>query len=81
MPILDEAKASHFHRPIESLVGLKRIFRSCQCHQRITKGHNIYDSLQNLSKYLCGGLTRPRSITFSFVSSVSDTYILSELYF
>ena len=42
---------------------------------------NILDSSRNLSKYLYGGLTRPRSFTFSFVSSVFDKCMLLELYF
>ena len=42
---------------------------------------NILDCLTNLSEYLCGGMTRPRIFTFSFVSSVSGKYMLSELYF
>ena len=42
---------------------------------------NIIDSSTNLSEYLCGGLTRPRIISFTFVSYVSNTCMLSELYF
>ena len=43
---------------------------------------NILDSSRNMSKYLCGGLKRPISISFfSFFSSVSNTSMLSELYF
>ena len=42
---------------------------------------NILDCLTNLSEYLCGGMTRPRIFTFSFVSSVSGRYMLSELNF
>ena len=42
---------------------------------------NILGSLRNLSEYLSGDLTRPISITFAFVTCVSDTCILSELYF
>ena len=41
----------------------------------------ILDISTNLSEYLCGGLTRPRSFTFSFVSFVFDRCMLSELYF
>ena len=42
---------------------------------------NIHDSSRNLSEYLCGGLTRPRGITFSIVNSISSTCMLSKLYF
>ena len=42
---------------------------------------NIFYSSRNLSEYLCGGMTRPRSITFSFVSFISDTSMLSKLFF
>ena len=42
---------------------------------------NILDSSTNLSEYLCGSLTRPRIFTFTSVSSVSDTCMLSELHF
>ena len=42
---------------------------------------NILDSSRYLLEYLYEGLTRPRSITFSFVSSISDTSILLELCF
>ena len=42
---------------------------------------NILGSLRNLLEYMFGGLTRPRSITFAFVTSVSDKCMLLELYF
>ena len=42
---------------------------------------NILESSINLLEYLCGGLTRPMSITFTFFSSVSNTCMMLELYF
>ena len=42
---------------------------------------NILGSLRNLSKYLSGGLTRPKSLILAFVTYFSDTCMLSELYF
>ena len=41
---------------------------------------NILGSLRNLSEYMFGGLTRPRSITFAFVTSIFDICMYSELY-